>query len=365
MSVLQVPLGERSYPIVIAHRQLDRLPAWLRRVGLGRDLVVVTNAMVQRRGGRAVVAALRRGGFRPTVLLVPDTERAKSLPELTRLLNRLAACDGVGRSLGLLAVGGGVIGDLVGLAAALYRRGIPYVQVPTTLLAQVDSAIGGKTAVDLAAGKNLVGAFYQPRLVFSDTAWLQRLPLRQLASGMAEVIKCGVIQDAVLFRRLTRQRAAILARRPAALAAVIVRAARLKARVVARDERETRGERTILNFGHTIGHAIEAAIRYGGRYTHGEAIAVGMGAATTIARRLGLCAPAVEASLRDTVQAYGLPWEACGVRPAAVWAALAHDKKSAAGRLRWVLPTRIGHVVVTPDVPASLTRAVITERIHP
>lgn len=360
---ITVHAASRRYPVVIGHRHLDRLPLWLRRVGLDGTPVVITNPHVWRLGGAGLQRVLRQGGWAPVVLPVPDTERSKSLAELGRLLTRLAAFDHSGR-LFIIAFGGGVVGDLAGLAAALYRRGIPYVQVPTTLLAQVDSAIGGKTAVDLPRGKNLVGAFYQPWLVFSETAWLAGLPPRQLASGLAEVIKCGVIQDAGLFALLARERAAILAGRPAPLQHVIARAARLKARVVGADERETTGLRMILNFGHTVAHAVEAATHYSGRYTHGEAVAIGMSAATALARRLGCCTAATEARVNAVLAAYRLPTAARGVRPDAVLTALAHDKKVRQGRLRWVLPTRIGHVLVTPDVPSAMVQAVVHERVR-
>lgn len=360
-----IPIPGRSYPVVIGHRHLSQLPTWLRRVAAGRDPVIVTNRTIRRRCGAALRRVLARGRLHPRWLFVPDTERAKSWPVLGRLLTQLAALDGPGRSLCLVAFGGGVVGDLAGLAAALYRRGIPCIQVPTTLLAQVDSAIGGKTAVDLPAGKNLVGTFEQPQLVFIELSWLAELPPRQLRSGLAEVIKCGVIGDAGLFRLLERRRSAILARQPAVLTTLITRAVRLKGRVVAQDERETRGYRMILNFGHTIGHAIEQATGYGGRYTHGEAIAVGMSAAATLARRLGLCPPTVERRVGRLLEAYELPTIARGVSVPRVLAALAHDKKVRGGRLRWVLPTQIGHVVVTPDVLDSLVRAVIRERVRP
>ncbi len=363
-TVVTLPLGARRYNVVIGASHLNTLPAWLRRSGLVGDPVIVTNPVVWRRGGPAMLRALRRGGFQPRLLLVPDGERAKSMPQLTRLLQRLASLDGAGRQLFVVAFGGGVVGDLAGLAAALYRRGVPYVQIPTTLLAQVDASVGGKTAVDLPHGKNLVGAFHQPRLVFIDLEWLATLPDRQWRTGLAEVIKCGVIQDRTLWRYLETHRRDLLARRPAALQTIVTRAVRVKAGVVARDEREVTGLRAVLNFGHTIGHAIEAATHYGTAYTHGEAIAVGMSAATALAVRLGLCAPSVERELNDLLRAYGLPTTARGIRPAAVLAALAHDKKARAGRVRWVLPTRIDHVIVTPDVPAALVRAVVAERVH-
>ena len=361
---ITVPLGVRSYPIVIGFRHLAQLPSWLRRVGLSGDPVIVTNPLVWRTCGAGVRAALRGpGGRPPAVLTIPDTERSKSMAELTRLLNRVASLDGVGRRPYLVAFGGGVVGDVTGLVAALYRRGIPYVQIPTTVLAQVDSAIGGKTAVDLPAGKNLVGAFWQPRLVFTELAYAATLPTRQLVSGLAEVIKCGVIRDPALVRYLERHAGEVLARRPAALRTAVAAAARLKATVVGQDERETLGVRTILNFGHTIGHAIEAATEYRGRYTHGEAVAIGMHAAAAMACRLGVCDDPVRARLERLLIRYGLPTRARGVSRARVAAALGHDKKVRRGRLRWVLPTRVGHVIVTADVPAPIVQAILKECI--
>ena len=363
VTTIRVPLGPRSYPIVVGHRQLGTLAAWLSRVGMRGDPVVVTTPRIWRMCGGALQKALRWGRMTARVIAVPDTERSKSMAELTRVLNRVAAFDGVSRRLFIVALGGGVVGDLAGLVAALYRRGIPYVQIPTTLLAQVDSSIGGKTAVDLAAGKNLVGAFYQPRLVFVETSWLSTLPLRQLASGLAEVIKSGLIRDVGLVRYLESHRDELRSADPAALQVVIGRAASIKAAVVAQDERETTGLRTVLNFGHTIGHAIEAAIRYGKAYTHGEAVAIGMRGATAIARRIGVCPSSVARRVNELLTAYRLPGRARGVRPSAVLTALAHDKKAQHGRLRWVLPTRVGHVVVTPDVPDAVVRVVVEELV--
>lgn len=362
--VIPVKIPGCPYPVVLGHRHLARLPTWIHRCDLGGDPVVVTHRAIWRRFGARLGSALAAVG--PVrVVFVPESERAKSMAQLTQVLMRLSSLDGFGRRLFVVAFGGGVVGDLAGLAAALYRRGVPYLQVPTTLLAQVDSSLGGKTAVDLPHGKNLVGAFYQPHLVFIDTQWLASLPRRQLVSGLAEVIKCGVICDAALFRNLKRRRRAVLSRDPTSLQAVIARAVRIKAKIVASDERETTGRRSLLNFGHTIGHAIEAATGYDGRTTHGEAIAIGMSAAASLAARLGLCATTVAKELDALLATYGLPRTARGVEPAAVLAALAHDKKVRAGRLRWVLPTRMGHVVVTPDVPESLVRAIIWERVTP
>lgn len=361
LRVVRVALRDRSYEILIGHNHLSRLSKKIKTLALGRDPLIVTNPLVGRHCAKAVVAGLRRAGLNPRMHLIPDSERSKSLAELSRLLGRLAALDGAGRTLFIVALGGGVVGDLAGFAASVYRRGIPYVQIPTTLLAQVDSSIGGKTAVDLPAGKNLVGTIYQPRLVFVETSWLAKLPRRQLCSGLAEVIKCAVIRDPSLFRYLRTNRTAILRADPRALAPVIASAAGIKAAIVSADETESTGLRTVLNFGHTLGHAIEAAENYRGIHTHGEAISIGMSAAAALARRIGLCSVRFEQDLRAMLSSYRLPLVARGVSRRRVIDAISHDKKAKAGRLRWVLPTRIGHVLVTSDVSREMVIQVVAE----
>jgi len=262
----------------------------------------------------------------------------------------------------LFAFGGGVIGDLVGFVAAVFRRGIPYVQLPTTLLAQVDSAIGGKVGVDLPFAKNLVGAFYQPRLVFNHLGMLRTLPLRQRRSGLAEIIKYAVIADPTLFRFLEQHLEVGLAGELGFLRIVVERCCRIKARVVAHDERESIGLRTQLNFGHTLGHALEAATGYR-RFTHGEAIAIGMACASRLSTALGLMPLADHTRLLRLLGATGLPTHASGIRLAAVKQALRYDKKFVRGQIRWVLPTRIGEVMVSESVPTSLMWRVIRQHV--
>ncbi|MBI3317717.1 MAG: 3-dehydroquinate synthase [Candidatus Omnitrophica bacterium] len=357
---VSVRLGPRSYKVTIGLDHLSSLGGFLRRLDCGTHPILLTNATLASTHARRVRQALRRGGFPAEILTVGDSERSKSLPVLSRLINGLAAFDGPGRRLFLVLVGGGVVGDVGGLAAGLYRRGIPYVQIPTTLLAQVDSAIGGKTAVDLPCGKNLAGLFYQPRGVFIELRFLKSLPERQFRSGLAEAAKCGVIADPKLFRFLEERSVRDLRRLSGDLSWVIRRAVGVKASCVERDERETHGIRTILNFGHTLGHALEAATRYSGVLTHGEAISVGMAAATRISLRMRRISCSAALRIEGLLGHLGLPTAFRGVPPERAFAAMAHDKKWTQGAHRWVLPQRIGRAKVQA-VSVSTVRAVLKE----
>ena len=359
---IPVRLGERSYAILITDTYAPLIPA-LRRLGLGPRVAVVSNRRVLTQVGRGLINLLQRHGFSCETALLPDTERAKSAAWALRLTSTLAE-QFPGRAPVILALGGGVVGDTAGFVASILRRGIPYVQMPTTLLAQVDSSIGGKVAIDLPAGKNLVGSFYQPRLVCSNVAVLRSLGLRQLRSGLAEVVKYGVMADAGLFTYLEQHAAEALCARPSVLRVLVERSSRIKARVVSRDEREQRGERTLLNFGHTIGHAIEAATGYSNRYTHGEAIAIGMLGAGEIAVALGRWRPAELQRLEGLLARLGLPTRARGVSAAKILTAMRYDKKNISGALRWVLPTRLGHAVVVAGVPAAVVRRAVARRLH-
>ena len=363
MHTITVSLGDRSYPIIIARDRYRGLARCLRRLKLGSRGIVVTNRTTGRYVGREIVRALAAARMRVSVVEVPDTERAKSPAVAIRLLRRVARL-AQRETPTLFAVGGGVVGDLTGFAAGTFRRGVPYVQLPTTLLAQVDSAIGGKVGIDLPEGKNLVGALCQPRLVYSDVTALRTLPSRQLRTGLGEVIKYAAIADPVLWRRLEQRHAAILRGDAAELAWIVERCARIKARVVARDERETRGLRMVLNFGHTAGHALEAATGYSGRLTHGEAIAVGMAVAADLGVRLGVTSSAVRERLCALIDEYGLPTSLRGVSLARVERALMFDKKFVAGAQRWVLLRRPGAATIMRGVPPRLVRAVLRARLR-
>ncbi len=361
---IPVRLGPRRYDIRIGSRHLERLAPLIRTLKLGTHPVVLTNPTILRSHAHAVKRVLAASGFDVQTVTIPDTEQSKSLKGLSRLLSQLAGLDLPGRKLFLLLVGGGVVGDLGGLAAGLYRRGIPYIQVPTTLLAQVDSSIGGKTAIDLPQGKNLVGLFEQPRMVFIEVDFLRTLPVRQLRSGLAEVAKCGVIRDPALFRFLEQTSVEALRRSPRSLWWVVARAAQVKVSLVEADERETRGLRTLLNFGHTFGHAVEAATGYSGTYTHGEAIAAGMMMATGIARELKMISLDSAQRIGRLIHHLGLPTGVRHVSTQSIMKAMAHDKKWDVGRNRWVLPTGIGKAVVRRGIPGSIVKRVIQETVE-
>lgn len=360
MSRIPVRLGPRRYDILIGSGHTKRLISEIRRLKCGTHPVVLTNPTILKNHGAALVRDLSRHGFPVRVLTVADTERSKSLGTLGRLLNALADRDGPGRRLFLILLGGGVVGDLGGVVAGLYRRGIPYLQVPTTLLAQVDSSIGGKTAVDLPQGKNMAGLFYQPRLVFIDLKFLRTLPDRQFRSGLAEAAKCGVIRDPALFSFLERTSVSQLRHSEDKLKWLICRAVRVKASVVEQDERETLGVRTILNLGHTFGHALEAATHYSGAITHGEAVAVGMRVAAQIARRMRLLGDSQADRIGRLLDHLGLPAFARGVSLARIRQAMSHDKKWSVSR-SWVLPAGIGRAVVVKSVSDPMVRAAIQD----
>jgi 3-dehydroquinate synthase len=352
MRSVKVSLGTRSYDIKISSGLLADLGAACAALKLGQKCAVITDTNVAARYAKPALASLKRTGFDAALITVPAGETAKRLKQVESCFNQLAA-HRLERKSFIVALGGGVVGDLAGFVAASYLRGIPFVQVPTTLLAQVDSSVGGKTGVNLAAGKNLVGAFYQPRLVLCDLDTFRTLPEREFRAGLAEVIKYGVIYDAPLFTRLERGMSKILKRDSASLTHIVARSCEIKADVVSQDETES-GLRAILNFGHTIGHAIEAITAYG-RYLHGEAIAIGQVAAAHLsAELLGLPAKDVE-RIRALFVAASLPVsiKLNSAQRAKLLAAMTLDKKVSAGEIKFVLAERIGKVAWGQRVPMT------------
>jgi len=315
---------------------------------------VLTSPEIWSLWGKKFLAAFPKDQ-QPTVLFLPAGERYKRLAPLEKLADELAHA-GADRSSLLIAFGGGIVGDAGGFLAAIYMRGIDYIQVPTTFLAQVDSSVGGKTGVNLAAGKNLIGSFHHPRAVFADIDVLQTLPERELRAGLFESVKAGIIRDAALFRFMEKNAAALLARDPAALEKVIVASIRMKADVVAIDERES-GLRMILNYGHTLGHAIEAATGFR-RLLHGEAVAWGMLAALQIALARNTVAPDQAERIEKAILAYG-PLPPFRATPAQLLDAAGRDKKNRAGTRRFILPQGIGNAIVVENVTdEELTRAI-------
>lgn len=358
---LGVAVASRSYPIQIAAGGLSGVgEAMARRLPPGPCLVV-SQAAVAGRYGAIAEESLRAAGWRPTVVRVPAGEGAKSLGHAKRLYQE-ALTAGLERRSPIVALGGGVVGDLAGFVAATYQRGLPFVQVPTTLLAQIDSAVGGKVAVNLPAGKNLVGAFHQPALVLVDPLTLSTLPRRELAAGLAEMVKYGVILDEALFARMEREADALLAGDLAVRVDLIARCCELKAQVVASDERES-GIRAILNFGHTVGHAIEALTGYR-TYLHGEAVAMGMVAAGALAVSLGRWRTADQERLVALLERLDLPTGLPTLPVSGLLAAMAHDKKVEAGRLRFVLPEGLGRARLHDSIPQALLCELLADRVN-
>jgi 3-dehydroquinate synthase len=362
---VKVALDERSYDIIIGRGQLASLGQKVAALRPAAKAAIVTDETVAHHHLAATEAALAAAGMATSRVIVPPGESSKSFPMLERVCEALIAAR-VERSDLVVALGGGVVGDLAGLAAALVRRGIDYVQVPTTLLAQVDSAVGGKTAIDSSLGKNLIGAFYQPVLVVADTALLDTLPARQFRAGYAEVAKYGLIADAGFFAWLEANWPEVFAGSGAREHAIAV-SCRMKAAIVGRDERES-GERALLNLGHTFGHALEAAAGFSDRLLHGEAIALGMTLAFAFSAKRGLL-PAAEAErVERHLAAVGLPVQLsaiAGIMPGAdrLMDLIAQDKKVKRGKLTFILARGIGASFIAGDVDAADVRTFLVEKL--
>lgn len=359
-AVVPVPAGTRAYPVYVGAELIPGVGRLARDAHLGRRALVVTNPAVGGRYAAALVDGLAAAGFAVHRVDIPDGEAYKTLATVEQIC-RAAVAAGLERRDFFVALGGGVVGDAAGFAAAAYLRGVDFVQVPTTLLAQVDASVGGKTGVNLPEGKNLVGAFHQPRLVAADVGTLRTLPQRELAAGLAEVIKYGAIADPHLFDFLEDRLEGLLARRLPLLVRIVTRSCQIKARVVAADERETQGVREILNFGHTVGHAIEALSGYG-RYLHGEAVAIGMVTAALLSRRQGKMAGGDVERLVALLRRAGLPTAPPDVDPAELLAVMHRDKKVRDGRLRFVLLEGLGQAFVTSEVPGEWITDVLKEQ---
>ena len=358
---ITVELGARRYPIQVGAGLIAKAGALLKPIAKG-PVPVVTDSHVAALHLEPLLASLKGAGIAAREIVLPPGEGTKSFGELEKLCGALLDLE-VDRGGLIMALGGGVIGDLVGFAAGILKRGVDFVQVPTTLLAQVDSSVGGKTAISVRQGKNLIGVFHQPRLVIADIATLATLPKRELLAGYAEVAKYGALGDADFFAWLEANAAKALAGDEAALTHVVAHSCRMKAAIVARDEREA-GERALLNLGHTFGHALEAATGYSNRLLHGEGVAIGMVLAFRLSERLGLSPAADTARLITHLKSVGLPTtiaEVRGPRPDVdtLLAHMAHDKKAKDGRIVFVLAKGLGKTFTTAEVPAEALRAVL------
>ena len=350
VNTLTVELGSRSYPILIGAGLLVRADLFAQHVP-GRDVLLVSNTTVAPLYAAPLKKAL--GDRRVVEVILPDGESHKNLATVARMLDVLVA-NRFARDCTVLALGGGVVGDMAGFAAACYQRGVAFVQVPTTLLAQVDSSVGGKTGVNHPGGKNLIGAFHQPSAVIADTDTLKTLPARELRAGLAEVIKYGLICDEALFAWLEQNMERLLAHDAAALTHVIRRSCEIKAEIVGRDERE-QGDRALLNLGHTFGHALESVTGYT-RWLHGEAVGAGLLMAATMSSESGLMPAASVERLRKLLEQTGLPTEARDLNADNVMEHMRIDKKVKGGRIRLVLMRSIGGTFVTAEYPDAALR---------
>ncbi|MCI6085390.1 MAG: 3-dehydroquinate synthase [Selenomonas sp.] len=352
--IVRVELGPQSYDIVIGHELGASLIDFVRGKRYSRQVLLVTDDNVGPLYGEQVAALLAEAGLHPVVYAIPAGESSKTLAVAEKIYTCIIE-HRLDRKSPVFALGGGVVGDLAGFVASTYMRGVPFLQLPTSLLAQVDSSVGGKVAVDHALGKNLIGSFYQPDAVFIDLDFMKTLPKREIATGLGEIVKYGIIYDASFFAFLEQHPDDVLALAPEAAVHMIARSCEIKAAVVSQDEKEA-GLRRILNFGHTMAHTIEQETGYV-RYNHGEAVAIGMVGAADISRRLGLIDAATQERVVALIRRLGLPTKAEGCMVDAMYAGIFHDKKTVNGTVNWVLMDGIGRTVVKNDVPEDIVRA--------
>jgi len=354
VKTITIQLDSHCYDIAIGEGLLSGIGAACKAVGLGGVAAVVSNPTVAPLYAAVVTGSLQEAGFTPVVIEIPDGEEFKTSATLNSIYDRLIEY-GLDRRSFIVALGGGVVGDLAGFAAATFLRGIPFVQIPTTLLAQVDSSVGGKTGIDHALGKNLIGAFYQPHLVFSDVSTLKTLSERHYRAGLAEVVKYGVVLDADLFALLEAEVDRLLLRDPALLGRVVARCCEIKVWVVEQDEREA-GLRAVLNYGHTLGHAFETLSGYRD-LVHGEAVAIGMAQAALLSQREGYCSAQDVERISTLLQRLGLPIVAPDVDRDDLISALAKDKKNRSGTLQYICNNGIGSYALHQFTPARLAEA--------
>lgn len=360
MEKMKISLGENSYYIYLGAGNLPRLGEILATYPVNKQVLVITNPTVNKLYGETVAKSLQEAGFQVRVEEVPDGEEYKSL-KTAESLYEVALQHKINRKSSIIALGGGVIGDLAGFVASTYMRGVNFIQVPTTLLAQVDSSVGGKVAVNHPLEKNLIGSFYQPRFVFTDITTLHTLPERELKAGLAEVIKYGVIWEEEFFSYLEENFDYIKSLHPEIIKYIVHRSCLIKGEVVEKDEKEE-DLRAILNYGHTIGHAVESLTNYT-TYKHGEGVAMGMVSAANLSQAMGLLKNEDSQRIQSLLEAVGLPTSLPVLNLEELIAALAHDKKVVSDKLRFVLPTEIGRVVITEEISLEVLKKIIQEQM--
>lgn len=361
MTTIKVNLKNRSYNILVGSRILENAGREIRALDIGDNAYIITNALIKNKYGSILKGSLEKAGIGVKFSLIPDTEKSKSINTAAKILFDIASSS-KNKKVFIIALGGGVVGDLSGFIASIYKRGIPYIQIGTTLLAQVDSSIGGKTGVDLPQGKNLIGTFYQPKMVISDVNLLKSLEKKQLSSGLAEVIKYGIIKDRTLFEYLEVNIEKILEKDIACLEVIVRRASAIKANIVGHDELEQKNLRTILNFGHTLGHAIEAAGNYA-LYNHGEAVAIGMLIASDISTMMRFSDEMVTKRIENLLKKAKLP-TTIGKKITQNKIIQAHyqDKKFSGRENKFVLTEKIGQVKVVKNIPQELIKKALFNR---
>lgn len=361
MKTLHVKSRSGDYPVYIGRGVLAEAASHIAKAGLGRKVMIVSQSGVAKYYLKPLLGAFRHAGLEALLCLVPDSETAKSPAVLNQIYEKLIR-NTFERRDWIAALGGGVAGDLAGFAAATYLRGVPFINIPTTLLAQVDSSIGGKTGINLKQGKNLVGAFYPPKAVIADTLTLKTLPRREIRAALGEIIKYGMIRDPQILRQLEKNAPGAMAGKPEVLEPLITASASIKVQIVSRDEFETKGERMILNFGHTFGHGFEQALGYRG-IKHGESVALGMICANRLARRLNLFSSTDEARFEALIKKLDLPLSIAPyrIKTDKILSAMRRDKKNKSGHIRFVLPVKLGRVKIVAQVSEQSVRQVLRE----
>lgn len=362
MKTIKLNLGTRSYDIIIGSGAVKRIPAVVKSLKFRGPIVVITDKIVNEKTKKLMKGVLSKLPNDHYKIIVPSGERSKALSVYQDVIQKVSKKTKTHKPM-IIALGGGVVGDLGGFVAASYRRGVPYIQVPTTLLAQVDSSVGGKVGVDLPAAKNLVGAFWQPKAVIVDTDMLKTLPRRQVQNGIGEVIKYAVIKSPGLFVYLEKNMKALLGLKKEVVEKVIHECLKIKARVVEKDEHDDRDTRIILNFGHTLGHAIEAASGYSNLCNHGESVALGMLAVGEIAMQLEMFKEKDQDRMKALIKKAGLPVRVEGVSIKQVMDSHKYDKKFTSGTNRFLLPKKIGGIDVVEDIPGILIRAALKKYV--
>jgi 3-dehydroquinate synthase len=352
VKTIQVKLSETPYEIKIANGIRKKIPVLTKKMDLGNYGIIVTSRSVAAAYKKEISSLFKLKNYH--LIIVPDGEKAKTKKWLFTVINEIVKKDSWNKQLYVVCLGGGVVGDLGGFAASIYKRGVPYIQVPTTLLAQIDSSIGGKTAIDLKEAKNIIGSFYQPKAVFIDPDFLNTLPEKEIKQGIAEAIKYGVIKDRELFYLLKTNSRSVLDLEKELINNIILRCTAIKAEIITRDEKERSGLRTILNFGHTLGHAIESASQYS-KMPHGYAIGIGMAYAAHLAVYLGLSHNRLSEELKEALQAYKIPTKT-RIPPGELYRSLIYDKKFVAGSIRMVLAQDIGKARVIKSIKPQIIK---------